>query len=49
MQAIGATRPGGHMGHVGVNYEVTIPGRTSSSPAFSSTVGRPRCAGFCRS
>ena len=26
MQAINATRPGGHMGFVGVNYEVTIPG-----------------------
>jgi threonine dehydrogenase-like Zn-dependent dehydrogenase len=26
MQAIGATRPGGHMGFVGVNYEVSIPG-----------------------
>ena len=26
MQAIGATRPGGHMGYVGVNYDVTIPG-----------------------
>jgi threonine dehydrogenase-like Zn-dependent dehydrogenase len=26
MQAISATRPGGHMGFVGVNYEVAIPG-----------------------
>lgn len=26
MQAIGATRPGGHLGFVGVNYDVTIPG-----------------------
>jgi threonine dehydrogenase-like Zn-dependent dehydrogenase len=26
MQAIGATRPGGHMGFVGVNYDVSIPG-----------------------
>src|SRR5436309_5344545 len=26
MQAIKATRPGGHMGFVGVNYEVHIPG-----------------------
>lgn len=26
MQAINATRPGGHMGFVGVNYDVTIPG-----------------------
>ena len=26
LQAINATRPGGHMGFVGVNYEVTIPG-----------------------
>lgn len=26
MQAIGATRPGGHLGYVGINYDVTIPG-----------------------
>jgi threonine dehydrogenase-like Zn-dependent dehydrogenase len=26
MQAINATRPGGHMGFVGVNYDVSIPG-----------------------
>jgi threonine dehydrogenase-like Zn-dependent dehydrogenase len=26
MQAIGATRGGGHLGYVGVNYEVNIPG-----------------------
>ena len=26
MQAIGSTRPGGHMGFVGVNYDVSIPG-----------------------
>lgn len=26
MQAIGCTRPGGHLGFVGVNYEVEIPG-----------------------
>ena len=26
MQAINATRPGGHVGFVGVNHEVTIPG-----------------------
>jgi threonine dehydrogenase-like Zn-dependent dehydrogenase len=26
MQAIGCTRPGGHMGFVGVNYDVQIPG-----------------------
>lgn len=26
MQAIGSTRPGGHMGFVGVNHEVSIPG-----------------------
>ncbi|MEH1017782.1 zinc-dependent alcohol dehydrogenase family protein [Micromonospora sp. CPCC 206060] len=26
MQAIGATRPGGHLGYVGVNYDVKIPG-----------------------
>ena len=26
MQAIGATRPGGHLGFVGVNYDVKIPG-----------------------
>jgi threonine dehydrogenase-like Zn-dependent dehydrogenase len=26
MQAIGATRPGGHLGFVGLNYDVAIPG-----------------------
>jgi threonine dehydrogenase-like Zn-dependent dehydrogenase len=26
MQAVGATRGGGHLGYVGVNYEVSIPG-----------------------
>ena len=26
MQAIGATRPGGHMGYVGVTWEVQLPG-----------------------
>ncbi|MFI6576812.1 zinc-dependent alcohol dehydrogenase family protein [Nocardiopsis sp. NPDC050513] len=26
MQAVGATRGGGHMGYVGVNYGVTVPG-----------------------
>jgi threonine dehydrogenase-like Zn-dependent dehydrogenase len=26
MQAVGATRGGGHLGYVGVNHEVTIPG-----------------------
>ena len=26
MQAVHATRPGGHMGFVGVNYEVHVPG-----------------------
>ena len=26
MQAIGATRPGGHMGYVGVNHDVQLPG-----------------------
>lgn len=26
MQAVGATRGGGHMGYVGVNHDVTIPG-----------------------
>jgi threonine dehydrogenase-like Zn-dependent dehydrogenase len=26
MQALGATRPGGHLGYVGVNYDVQVPG-----------------------
>ena len=26
MQAIHATRPGGHMGYVGVNHDVQLPG-----------------------
>jgi threonine dehydrogenase-like Zn-dependent dehydrogenase len=48
MQAINATRPGGHMGFVGVNYEVTIPGPTCFSPASTSTVVPPPCGGSCR-
>jgi threonine dehydrogenase-like Zn-dependent dehydrogenase len=28
MQAVGATRAGGHLGYVGVNYDVAIPGFT---------------------
>jgi threonine dehydrogenase-like Zn-dependent dehydrogenase len=27
MQAIGATRPGGHVGYVGVSHDVELPGR----------------------
>ena len=34
MQAIGATRPAGHLGIVGVNYEVAIPGTALFFPGI---------------
>jgi threonine dehydrogenase-like Zn-dependent dehydrogenase len=34
MQAIGATRPAGHLGIVGVNYEVNIPGTALFFPGI---------------
>jgi threonine dehydrogenase-like Zn-dependent dehydrogenase len=48
MQAINATRPGGHMGLVGVNYELTVPGIDLFSPALTSTVAPRSCGGSCR-
>jgi hypothetical protein len=43
MQAIGATRPGGHLGYVGVTT-VTCPATSSSSATHTCTAIRHRCA-----
>jgi threonine dehydrogenase-like Zn-dependent dehydrogenase len=41
LQAIGATRPGGHVGYVGVTHGA-LPGRTcSSATSISTAVPRP--------
>ena len=49
MQAIRATRPGGHVGYVGVSHDVALPGRSCSSPVSTCTVVRRRCGGSCPS
>ena len=40
MQAVGATRGGGHLGYVGVNYDVKVPG-IELFFAGIHTLGRP--------
>lgn len=45
MQAVGATRGGGHLGYVGVNYDVSIPGSSCSSPASTPWAALPPYAG----
>ena len=47
MQAIRATRPGGHVGYVGVTHDVTLPGRSCSSPTCTCTAAPHRCAASC--
>lgn len=49
MQAIRATRPGGHVGCVGVAHDVELPARSCSSPTCTCTAARPRCAASCPS
>ena len=49
MQAIRATRAGGHVGYVGVAHDVELPGRSCSSPTYTCTAAPPRCAGSCPS
>ena len=49
MQAIRSTRPGGHVGYVGVTHDVALPRRANcSSPMCTCTAAPPRCAGSCR-
>jgi threonine dehydrogenase-like Zn-dependent dehydrogenase len=49
LQAIGSTRPGGHVGFVGVAHGSSCPARSCSSPMCTCTAGRHRCAGSCPS
>jgi threonine dehydrogenase-like Zn-dependent dehydrogenase len=44
MQAIRATRPGGHVGFVGVLHDVEIPGEEFFSPTSTCTEDPPRFA-----
>ena len=47
MQAIRSTRPGGHVGFVGVSHGVALPGRSCSAATSTSRAVPPRCAGSC--
>ena len=47
MQAIRATRPGGHVGYVGVPHDVALAGDDCSSPTSTCTAAPPRSAGSC--
>ena len=49
LQAIRATRPGGHVGYVGVATTSSSPAPSCSSPTCTCTAARPRCAGSCPS
>jgi threonine dehydrogenase-like Zn-dependent dehydrogenase len=49
LQAIGATRPGGHVGFVGVAHGVELPVEGCSGPLCTCTAGPRRCAGSCPS
>lgn len=46
-QAIRATRPGGHVGYVGVLHGVTITGDDLFMTHVHLHAARPRCAGSC--
>ena len=47
MQAIRSTRPGGHVGYVGVSHESSSPATSCSSPRSTSTAVPPRYAASC--
>jgi threonine dehydrogenase-like Zn-dependent dehydrogenase len=47
MQAIRATRPGGHVGYVGVSHDVQLPATSCSSPPSTCTAAPPRSAASC--
>ena len=49
MQAIHSTRPGGHVGFVGVSHDVAIHGDELFWPGCTSTAAPPRYAGSCPS
>jgi threonine dehydrogenase-like Zn-dependent dehydrogenase len=47
MQAIRSTRPGGHVGYVGVSHGVQLPGEELFFSATPCTADPPRYAGSC--
>ena len=47
MQAVGATRGGGHLGYVGVNYDVKIPGIELFFAGIHCTADPHRSAASC--
>jgi threonine dehydrogenase-like Zn-dependent dehydrogenase len=49
MQAIRSTRPGGHVGYVGVSHGVELPGQDLFFSAVHLHGGLPRCAVSCPS
>ena len=49
MQAIRSTRPGGHVGYVGVSHGVDLPGQELFFSAVHLHGGPPRYAGSCPS
>ncbi|GAA2279704.1 zinc-dependent alcohol dehydrogenase family protein [Streptomyces hawaiiensis] len=48
-QAIRSARPGGHVGFVGVNHDVTLSGEELFFSQVHLHAAPPRCAGTCRS
>ena len=49
MQAIRSTRPGGHVGYVGVAHRVNLPGDELFLPTCTCTAALHRCAASCPS
>jgi threonine dehydrogenase-like Zn-dependent dehydrogenase len=45
----GSTRPGGHVGYVGVATGSSCPARSCSTPTCTCTAGRHRCGASCPS
>ena len=49
MQAIRSTRPGGHVGYVGVAHDVELPGQELFFATSTCTAAPPRSAASCPS
>ena len=49
LQAIRSTRPGGHVGYVGVAHGSSCPAPSCSTPMCTCTAGPRRCAASCPS
>ncbi len=47
MQAVGANRGGGHLGYVGVNHDVQIPGMELFFAGIHTLGGPAPCAATC--